>query len=152
MAAMTDENSLVAARKRAEEAVEGMPDGELKVEAFKIILNRLLIGPGAAPAVPDTKTRRRSRQSAKRESAATTTEQEGVVPRSAPTRILALKADGFFEEQRGIAEVRDELQTHGWRYHITALSGTLMGLVQRRELRRLKVQDGNKTTYKYFNP
>jgi hypothetical protein len=141
---------LIAARKKAEEAVEGMADGELKVEAFKIILHRLLAG--TASSVAETKSRRRGRQSAKRDSVAATMGQENAVPRSAPERILALKAEGFFKEQRGISDVRDELQTHGWRYHITALSGTLIGLVQRRELRRLKVEDGNKTTYKYFNP
>jgi hypothetical protein len=65
---------------------------------------------------------------------------------------LQLKAEGFFDNQRGIGEIRRELQTHGWRYPLTALSGTLMKLVRARELRRERVNDGHKTAYKYFNP
>src|SRR5437899_12357696 len=69
---------------------------------------------------------------------------EGVVPHSVPARILTLKTEGFFAEQRGIGEIRDELQTHGWRYKVTALSGPLMRLVRERELRRSKVDDDGK--------
>jgi hypothetical protein len=144
---MTDTNTLIAARKKAEDAVEGMPDGELKVEAFKIILNRLLAGGDT----PTGAKKQRSGGSASSE-ADSSGDAQNMAPRSAPARILALKAEGFFDEQRGIGEVKDELQTHGWIYDMTALSGTLIGLVQKRELRRVKVNDGKKTTYKYFNP
>lgn len=146
-----DANSLIEARKKAELAVAEMPEGELKIEAFKLILNRLLSDGGSA--VSERKGRS-SRYRGKNQNRNTSSEaHEGVaIPRSAPARILELKAEGFFDEQRGISEIRDELQTHGWRYDVTALSGTLMKLVRQRELRRSKVDDGNKTTYKYFNP
>jgi len=143
-----DTKELIEARQKAEAAVAEMPEGELRLEAFKLILNRLLSG-GDKAAPVSTKARgggrseRRTRQ---------TTERDDAVPRSTPDRILALKEEGFFSEQRGIGEIRDELQTHGWMYDVTALSGPLMKLVRKRELRRLNVQDGNKTTYKYFNP
>jgi hypothetical protein len=146
-----DTNSLIEARKKAEAAVAEMPEGELRVEAFKLILNKLLSASDSSE--PATKARSSTRRSASGGHKKTSDEpSEDAVPRSAPARILSLKAEGFFKEERGIGEIRDELQTHGWRYDVTALSGTLIGLVQRRELRRLKVADGTKTTYKYFNP
>jgi hypothetical protein len=146
-----DTKAIIEARKKAEAAVAEMPEGELRVEAFKLILNRLLSGgertDPAGKSLPATR-----RHANARESKATENQAEDLVPRSAPQRILALKAEGFFEKERGIGEVREELQTHGWRYDVTALSGALIGLVQRRDLRRLKVDDGKKTAYKYFNP
>jgi hypothetical protein len=146
-----DTNSLIEARKKAEAAVAEMPEGELRVEAFKLILNRLLSGGDSSEPPPRARSSgRRGAGEARRKTGEGP--NEDAVPRSAPARVLALKAEGFFKEQRGIGEIRDELQTHGWRYDVTALSGTLIGLVQRRELRRLKVDDGSKTTYKYFNP
>jgi hypothetical protein len=146
-----DTNAIIEARKKAEAAVAEMPEGELRVEAFKLILNRLLSG-GEGPE-PTQKPRTAARRhSSARKGTAAENQAEDFVPRSAPERILTLKAEGFFEKERGIGEVREELQTHGWRYDVTALSGTLIGLVQRRELRRSKVDDGKKTTYKYFNP
>jgi len=135
-----DANTLIEARKKAELAVAEMPEGELRVEAFKLILNRLLADGGRHHRGKDRKTKHQNEP------------LEDAVPRSAPSRILELKSEGFFDEQRGIGEVREELQTHGWRYDVTDLSGPLMKLVRERELRRSKVKDGNKTTYKYFNP
>jgi len=146
-----DADSLKEARKKAERAVADMPEGELRVEAFKLILNRLLTEGDSE--VPERKRRSSRQQRSKNRDRNSASEgHEDAVPRSAPARILELKADGFFDEQRGIGEVRDELQTHGWRYDVTALSGPLMKLVRARELRRSKVTDGSKTTYKYFNP
>jgi len=146
-----DTNALKEALKQAERAVAEMPEGDLRVEAFKIILNRVLAESGSqvptqkdagnAPHREKSRTRQRRGDS-----------HEGVVPHSVPARILTLKTEGFFAEQRGIGEIRDELQTHGWRYKVTALSGPLMRLVRERELRRSKVDDDGKTTYKYFNP
>lgn len=145
-----DTKAIIEARKKAEAAVAEMPEGELRVEAFKLILNRLLSGgEGSEPA---RKSRSATRRHASARESKADNHAEDFVPRSAPERILALKAEGFFEKERGIGEIREELQTHGWRYDLTALSGTLIGLVQRRELRRSKVDDGKKTTYKYFNP
>jgi hypothetical protein len=147
-----DTNSLMEARKKAELAVADMPDGALKLKAFELILNRLLSAPeDVAPSRQDrAKGHRRAMKLS--ESNSTSGTQADTPPLSAPARVLELKRDGFFDEQRGIGEIRDELQTHGWRYDITALSGPLMKLVRARELRRAKVTDGNKTIYKYFNP
>ena len=146
-----DANTLIEARKKAERAVAEMPEGELRVEAFKLILSRLLADGGSQTPVgkgPAVRHQRGKNRKAKQHNE----HHDDAVPRSAPSRILELKAEGFFDEQRGIGEVREELQTHGWRYDVTDLSGPLMKLVRERELRRSKVKDGNKTTYKYFNP
>ncbi len=147
-----DADSLKDARKKAELAVADMPEGELRVEAFKLILNRLLAEGGSA--APEQKGRSgRHHRGENRSHNSSSEGHEDAAPRSVPARILELKAVGFFDEERGIGEIRDELQTQGWRYDLTALSGPLMKLVQARELRRSKVgDDGKKTTYKYFNP
>jgi len=146
-----DANTLIEARKKAELAVAEMPEGELRVEAFKLILNRLLMDGGSPTPVgkgPAVRHQRGKNRKTKHHAE----HQEDAVPRSTPSRVLELKAEGFFDQQRGIGEIREELQTHGWRYGLTDLSGPLMKLVRERELRRSKVKDGNKTTYKYFNP
>ena len=147
-----DTNSVIEARRKAEQAVADMPEGDLKLKAFELILNRLLSAAAethdsAEPARPKppqrSATRNRSHQVGN---------HRNEVPVSDTARVLHLMEEGFFVEQRGITEVRQELQTHGWRYPLTALSGTLMKLVRARELRRERVGDGNKTVYKYFNP
>jgi hypothetical protein len=146
-----DANTLIEARKKAELAVAEMPEGELRVEAFKLILNRLLMDGGSSTPVSKSPAGRHQRDK-NRNAKQQAQHQEDTVPRSTPSRVLELKAEGFFDRQRGIGEIREELQTHGWRYGLTDLSGPLMKLVRERELRRSKVKDGNKTTYKYFNP
>jgi hypothetical protein len=148
-----DAKNLLEARKAAEQAVEGMPDGDLKVKAFEVILNRILSLPDQTVQPNKLGGSKRHRQNGTRSSSpAAGTDQANGIPVSAPDRILTLKADGFFSEQRGIGDIREELQTHGWRYDVTALSGTLMKLVRAKHLRRAKTTDGNKTSYKYFNP
>jgi len=146
-----DANTLIEARKKAELAVAEMPEGELRDEASKLILNRLLADGGSMSQAGKGLSGRHHRGK-DRKTKHQNEPLEDAVPRSAPSRILELKSEGFFDEQRGIGEVREELQTHGWRYDVTDLSGPLMKLVRERELRRSKVKDGNKTTYKYFNP
>jgi hypothetical protein len=147
-----DTNALIEARKKAEAAVAEMPEGELRTEAFKLILNKLLSASEGSEPGRKLQSSNARRASARPAGLAADVSTGDAVPRSAPARILALKGEGFFEKERGISEIREELQTHGWRYELTALSGTLMGLVQHRELRRSKVENGKKTTYKYFNP
>src|SRR5207245_2547899 len=94
-----DTNALKEALKQAERAVAEMPEGDLRVEAFKIILNRVLAESGSqvptqkdagnAPHREKSRTRQRRGDS-----------HEGVVPRSVPARILTLEREGFFAERR----------------------------------------------------
>ena len=147
-----DTSSVIEARKKAEHAVADMPEGDLKVKAFEVILNRLLsAGEDASSAAGSTPRERHEGSEAAGRNPGTGNQMDAE-PRTAPARVLQLKGEGVFDNQRGIGEIRRELQTHGWRYPLTALSGTLMKLVRARELRRERVNDGHKTAYKYFNP
>jgi hypothetical protein len=124
----------------------------LKLKAFELILNRFLsLCEDLSPGRTDRLKRGGSSEVRASRNPGEVEQADGV-PRSTPGRILQLKAEGFFGEQRGIGEIREELQTHGWIYPVTALSGALMKLVGARELRRERVNEGNKKVYKYFNP
>jgi hypothetical protein len=62
--------------------------------------------------------------------------------------------DGFFKEQRTIAEVKAELANQGYHIALTSLSGPLQKLTQERRLRRQKVTaegKGSKVTFAYSN-
>ncbi len=144
---MTEAKSLLEARKKAEEAVADMAAGDLKTKAFELILNRLLSAMDDLPAERQSRRRNQDRTERKPQG-----KEVGSFSGSAPARILQLKTQNFFDDPRGIGQIREELQTHGWHYNITSLSGTLMKLVRAGELRRQKVKDGAKTIYKYFNP
>jgi hypothetical protein len=140
-----DIENLVEIRQQAEQSVADMRDGELKVKAFEVLLSHLLRS-------HDTESNEANgnagvnlhpkKQATKRAGAAG----------SKTERILSLKNEDFFKEQRTIREVREELGSRGWHYPLTALSGPLQELVQRRELRRQKLPDGNKKLWKYSNP
>jgi hypothetical protein len=135
--------TVVTLRKQAESAVADMPDGELKTKAFQVILERLLGAEGAttipSPTLPGPK---------EISSSAT----KGSNPTSCVDRLLLLKAQGFFQTQKRIADVREELGSRGWHYPVTSLSGPLQTLVQRGELRRMRVKEGGKEVWKYSLP
>ena len=129
-------------RKRAQEAVADMKDGELKTKALEVFLQHLIAA--ESPSQPTTsispsRTPSHISKSSKK-------------PGSTKSRILLLKDEGFFAVPRSISEVRYELQTHGWIQPMTALSGPLQGLVRERELRRIKDQGTKKKVWKYVNP
>ena len=133
---MTDD-PLIAARKRAERAVEGMVDGPLKVAAFQTILGKLLTEshPAEVQGVPVKASAGRSEQ-----------------PGTLTARILAIRSEGFFKTQRSLGEVRESLGSRGWHYPLTTLSGVMQALVRRRDLRRERVTVGSKQVWKYSNP
>lgn len=137
-----DIKKLVRLRRQAEDAVVDMAAGDLKIKAFEVILNQLLTdvsttpeadGPGPAEK-PKTKHRM------------------GAAARSTAGRVLVLQDEGFFDTQRSIGQIKEELGAHGWHYPLTTLSGRLQGLVQTRHLRRSRVKQGNKKVWKYSNP
>ncbi|MGH9498173.1 MAG: hypothetical protein ACRD3L_03450 [Terriglobales bacterium] len=139
-------NTLVEIRKEAEQAVHGMADGDLKVKAFETILNHLLSGNVPAPSHAGAATKA-NKPSPKQKD----TMQKA--PKSFGERVLSLKDDGFFAEQRSIAEIRQELKKNGWHYPVTSMSGPLQSLVQKKSLRRERVdeKEGRKG-WKYSNP
>lgn len=136
---------LTKIRREAESAVAEMVDGELKVKAFEVILNHLLRpqdnSQTAHTSSQHSAIRQDKKQPTKRVSASSKTE-----------RILSLKNEDYFSELRTIGQVRQELASRGWHYPLTALSGPLQELVQRRELRRQKMPEGKKKLWKYSNP
>jgi hypothetical protein len=131
-------DNLLAARKRAEQAVIDMPEGPLKIKAFEVILSSLLSPQASAP------------------------ENELVAPRepkiaaeapsSFPGRIGLLAAEGFFAQPRSLAEVQTALAERGWHYPQENLSTPLVRLVRQRQLRRLQLAEGNKRVWKYSRP
>jgi len=124
-----------------------MQDGELKVAAFTVFLNRLLSEAesgtdGATGTAPGA---------AKREKQVNSKRQPQPPPESLQSRILGLREEGFFSSQRGLAEIRAELAKHGWHYPVTTLSGAMQSLVRNKELRREQVagEAGKKKIWKY---
>jgi hypothetical protein len=137
-------NTLVELRKEAEQAVNDMPDGALKVKAFETILAHLLSGNAGHTA--ETENGNGKPQSKKNETA---TKEP---PTSLADRILSLKAEGFFGSQKSIAEIRDELKKNGWHYPVTSMSGPLQKIVQKKQLRREHVDEGEgRKGWKYSN-
>ncbi|HET9177431.1 MAG TPA: hypothetical protein VFQ24_03650 [Terriglobia bacterium] len=140
-----DAEQMIKLRRKAEEAVSDMPEGELKLKAFEVILTNLLL------AREHRQVRREESPAAHLDSAEGRARKKAAVPTSKRDRILELRNEDYFRDQRTISEVRQELATHGWHYPLTALSGVLQDLVQRRELRRQKAVEGKKKVWKYSN-
>jgi hypothetical protein len=53
--------------------------------------------------------------------------------------IVSLKEDGFFEQPKTLSDISKALEEQGYLYPTTSLSGVVLGLVQKRMLRRKKV-------------
>jgi hypothetical protein len=148
---MISESGLQVARRLAERAVADMPDGPMKIKAFEVILNRVLPAETSHDATPighSAAAAPRRRSAAKRSTAGDHPE----VPKTCSARVLTLCGEGFFDQPRGLGEIREELGVKGWIYPVTSLSGTVQALVQRRRLRRTLVQDGKRKIYRYVNP
>ncbi|MGH9369291.1 MAG: hypothetical protein ACRD3M_16650 [Thermoanaerobaculia bacterium] len=139
-----DAKSLIEFRKQAEQAVADMSDGDLKLKAFEVILAHLI---GGRPVATKSPSKGREVPVAGKRP-----RRESESARSITSRILVLRDEGFFNSQKAIGEVREELRAHGWHYPLTTLSGRLQALVQQRELRRERVRQGNKKIWKYSNP
>jgi hypothetical protein len=132
------DDSLVRARKRAEQAVAGMAEGPLKTAAFQTILAKLLTDADSGEQI--------ERASVKAPSASKRR------PGTLTERILAIKSEGFFKLQRSLGDVRAALGTRGWHYPVTTLSGVMQTLVRQRQLRRERATSGSKRVWKYSNP
>jgi hypothetical protein len=136
------ETQLIAMREKAELAVAGMGDEQLRLKAFEVILAHLL---GSAEPKSSTALVRREHGAAKGDSTSSTAV-------SLKDRILSLKNEQFFSTPRAIGEIKGELAAHGWHYPLSNLSGKLQGLARTRSLRRMKVSDGGRMMWKYSMP
>lgn len=83
---------------------------------------------------------KRSRSSrGKREPSAKATPRK----RQGPTAyVLELRDEGFFKGKRYLNEIQKKLEERGHIYARTTLSPVLLGLVKKRELRRIKEKKG----------
>jgi hypothetical protein len=52
--------------------------------------------------------------------------------------ILELKEEGFFNKPKGLADIKDKLASLGMIYPVTSLSGSVLSLVKKRALGRVK--------------
>jgi len=52
--------------------------------------------------------------------------------------MVNLKEDGFFEKPKSLSNISKALEEQGYLYPVTSLSGIVLGLVQKRILRRKK--------------
>jgi hypothetical protein len=138
-----DAKKLIELRKQAEKAVKDMPDNEFKLKAFEVILSHLL-----APGKPEQSLDAGSQPA---HSATSSTAPEDRDEQSAQGRILVLRAEGFFKKPQSIGKTRSELAAHGWHYPVTTLSGELIRLVQKRQLRRQRGKEGNRQVWLYAN-
>jgi hypothetical protein len=126
---------------RAEQAVAGVNDPELKRIAFQKVLEDLLAGssstveqPKAAPK-KEPKAKQRPRRASK----------------GGPSAyVQEMIDDGFFKKPKTIALVKAELENRGHHIPLTSLSGPLQKLCQQRRLRRQRVKtSGKKQTFAY---
>ena|SRR5437660_12685135 len=54
--------------------------------------------------------------------------------------VVGLREEGFFDRPKGLAEIALALEEKGYIYPVTTLSGVVLGLVQRKDLGRKKVE------------
>jgi hypothetical protein len=139
-----DSKRLIELRKEAEKAVAEMPDGELKLKAFEVILNHLI----ASGLTPPKMERGGNQQKPTGEQP----NQDDVPARSVAGRLMVLREEGFFKNPKALAEIREELQAHGWHYPNATIAPMLIKLCQKQTLRRQRMKEGEARPWKYFNP
>ena len=137
---LMDRDELTRAVAAAESAVKQMPEGPLKTAAFQTILQELLQrqrgkNGGTMTPIPEPVTRKKKSPS----STGTTGRIEGLI------------AEGIFGQQRSLSEIRQILAERGWHYEPDDLGTPLTRLVQRKRLRRVRVAEAGKRTWRYSN-
>jgi len=131
---------LIGTRKRAEESVADMADGELKRLTYQTILDNLvrqLLSESTGNAGRKTVVRPNSRAGSK--------------PGGTTSRILALIDDGFFVQPRTLGDLRQALAEKGFHYRFEDLGTPLTRIVRRKELRRTQTIVSGKKVWRYSN-
>ena len=103
-------------------AVITVEGSEGEVSSILTAYERTSVVNQAKKAIARTKTARRSEK--KREGAS--------------DLVIELRESGFFETPKALGEIAHALEEKGYLYPVTSLSGVVLGLVKRRELRRKK--------------
>ena len=140
--------NLIAKRKAAEKAVEGMPDGPMKEKAFEIVLSRLLDEVGQ----PTTTSRQTRGKQARKRASDTSGATAPAKARGGGARLLLdeLVDDGFFNTERSLPEIADALRNRGHIYKQSGLSPHLIRMTRDRVLQRDKAErEGQKKMYFY---
>jgi hypothetical protein len=132
---------LVKARKAAEASVADMAEGPMKTAAFQTILSQLVQRALSIDAREINAASGRAAKKGKNE------------PRSSGTtgRLLSLIDEGFFDQPRSLAEIKQVLAEKGFHYRLEDLGTPLTRLVQRRHLRRNQAALGGKKVWRYSN-
>lgn len=135
----------------AESAVAAVKDPELRRVAFEKILATLL--EQKSPTHGSSRATQKSQASSRavRHPAKRVTSKAQSGPKAYVEELIS---EGFFKEQRTIAQVKAELANGGRHIALTSLSGPLQKLTQERRLRRQKIVTngkGTKATYAYSN-
>jgi hypothetical protein len=124
------------------QALSAKIDIDFRKIAFEAIVNSLLMSSASGNtghASAPTKSKRSSGSVAHKH------------PVTLGDRILSLRSDNFFAEQRGLNDVRDELKKSAWHHSMPAIGTAIAILVRRKELRREKVKKDQKTKWLYSN-
>ena len=129
----------------AEKAVAAVKDPELRRVAFQKILDELLSLGRPADAEPIAKAVKKAAPG-KFKATITKTRRPGT-----QSYVNEFVKDGFFKKQKTISQLKAELENRGHHIPLTALSGPLQTLCQRRILRRNRVKSGNRSTFAYSN-
>ncbi len=69
-----------------------------------------------------------------------TTKKEEKKRATASDLVIELKEDGFLEKSKSLTEIAKALEQKGYLYPTTTLSGVVLGMVQKRLLRRKKAE------------
>ncbi len=54
--------------------------------------------------------------------------------------VINLRENGFFEKPKSLSDISKALEEQGYLYPVTSLSGIVLGLVQKKNLRRKKIE------------
>jgi fatty acid-binding protein DegV len=138
-----DAKKLIELRKEAEKAVADMPDGDLKVKAFEVLLIHLVSNVDSSVSAAPV---------AGKASDVVAKKADDAPASSVAGRLLVLRAESFFKVPKALAEIREELKAHAWHYSNATIATSLIKLVQKGKLRRIRVQVGKIKGWKYSNP
>ena len=137
--------------KQAEQAVAPVKDPELRRIAFEKILDALLESPKVQRSAQITLRRAKTKVAdvtGARDAQKTNKKRAGTA-----AYVEELIEEQFFAKPKTITAVKAELANRGHHIPLTALSGPLQRLCQRKRLRREKAPsaDGGKKAFAYSN-
>src|SRR5258706_8026701 len=130
------ENDYKTLVEKANMAVQGITDPELRRVAFEKILDELL----KSGSTRDKKPARIRRHATPIE------RRSGQGPKGYVEELIK---EGFFKKPKTIVEVKAQMENLGHHIPLTSLSGPLQRLCQQKTLRRQKTEIGGKSTFTY---